>query len=508
MNRIDRAIAWLDPISAMRREQARQVLAHDEAAKPSRQRKFHLDNTSPNNLVGMSAHALRAQARYLERNHDISRGALRTLVNNIVGPSGIGIEPQPQRRGGGLHTEYADALRSLYEQWRRRPEVGNRMHGAQMDRMVCYTWLRDGECFAQKVIGRQPGLVYGSGVPFLLELLEPDFVPLDYTDVSKKIRQGIQVNDWGRAVAYSVYKGDPREGLGWNASTELKSVPAENMVHVNTIDRLHQWRGVSEFASVITRIQDLKEYEDAERIAAKIAASLTAFVRRNSPDGYQPPAERDENGNQKPRYLRLHPGSIIDDLAVGEDIGLIDANRPNPNLVGWRSGQLRAYAAGLGASYSSIARDYGGSYASMRQELVEQWVHYAVLTDDFVGMWSRPNWETFVQVAHLSGALPIPRDVQPGTADHCLFVGQSMPWIDPLREAQSWLALTQAGFASEVEVIRRRGGNPAEVIEQIGAWRAQVRERGLYFNSAATPQAAGVPAAAPIDPQNGNGDEK
>jgi lambda family phage portal protein len=441
-----------------------------------------MDNASPNALVERSAKALRAHARYLERNHDLSRGALRTLVNNIVGPAGIGIEPQPRRTDGTIHAEYAAGLREVYRKWRRRPEVTHRMHAAQAERMVAYTWLRDGECFIQQVIGNAPGLLHGSELPFSLELLEPDFVPLEYSDVSRNIRQGIQVNAWGRAVAYHVFKGDPREGYTWISPSDLKPVPADRMIHVSTQDRLHQWRGVSEFASVLTRVEDLKDYEESERIAAKVAASLTAYVKRLSPDGYSGPTT-DESGKAVPRDLRMQPGMILDDLAVGEEIGMIDSNRPNPNLVGWRAGQLRAYAAGLGASYSSISRDYGGTYSSLRQELVEQWVHYAVLTDDFVGMYNLPMWKSIVWVAHISGVLPIPRDVMPGTADDCLFIGQSMPWIDPLKEAEAWLKLVQAGFASEVEVIRRRGGNPRELLDQVTEWRRETGERGVQFSS-------------------------
>ncbi|MDM0011980.1 phage portal protein [Variovorax sp. J22P168] len=495
MNLIDRCIAWADPRQALERARARTALAHYEAAQPSRLRKKRSDNQSPNALVQRSAVALRAHARYLERNHDLTRGALRVMVNNIVGPGGIGIEPQPRRHDGTIHTEYAAALRKLHREWRLRPEVTGRMHAAQAERMVAYTWIRDGECFAQKVIGNAPGLVHGSALPFSLELLEPDFVPLEFNDAGRNIRQGVQVNAWGRATGYHVYKGDPRDAGAWLLSpSALKLVPASSMIHVSTLDRLHQWRGVSEFASVLTRVEDLKDYEESERVAAKIAASLTAYVKRTSPDGYEAPSKKPgESDDASARDLRMEPGMILDNLAVGEEIGLVDTNRPNPNLVSWRSGQLRAYAAGLGASYSSISRDYDGTYSSLRQELVEQWVHYAVLTDDFVGMYTQPVWQSIVAVANLSGVLRMPDDVDPSTADDCLFLGQSMPWIDPLKEAQAWLALTQAGFASEVEVIRRRGGNPRDLLDQIAEWRKEASERALQFTSNAS-EGRGTPS--------------
>ncbi|WGT64991.1 phage portal protein [Variovorax paradoxus] len=491
-------------MAGLRRAQARRALAHYEGAKPSKQRMRRMDNSSPDTLVGAGAAAVRAHARYLERNHDISRGALRVLVNNVVGPTGIGVEPQPRRADGSIHTEYAALLREAHRDWQRRPEVTGRYRWPLAQRLTAYTWLRDGEAFAQQLVGPVPFLNHGTRVPYSLELFEPDFVPLDYDDPSKGVRQGIQSNAWGEATGYWVYKGDPRDGMTFMNASGLKFIPAERMLHTATIDRLHQRRGVSEFASVITRGEDLKDYEESERIAAKVAASLTAYVKRNETNGFNPEnapqLPRDAEGNVLPRDLRMQPGMILDSLTVGEEVGMIDSNRPNPNLIAWRAGQLRAFCAGIGASYSSVSRDYDGSYSAQRQELVEQWVHYAVLADEFVGMFVQPSWETFVQVAHLSGVVPIPSDVVPGTEDDALFIGQSMPWIDPMKEANAWEKLVQAGFASEVEVIRRRGGNPHDVIEQVDAFRRDAARRALVFSSnAATP--ANVVAAAGAKPE-------
>ena len=497
MNIIDRLVAYRDPIAGLRRAQARRALAYYEGAKPSKQRVRRMDNSSPNALAGNAAAALRAHARYLERNHDLSRGALRVLVNNVVGPSGIGIEPQPRRADGTIHSEYAKALREAWRDWQRRPEVTGKYRWALAQRLMAYTWLRDGEAFAQTISGPVPYLQHGTRVPFSLELFEPDFVPLDYDDSALGIRQGIQSNAWGQATSYVVYKSDPRDGLVFAGKDGLKYIPAERMLHVATLDRLHQQRGVSEFASVVTRLEDLKDYEESERIAAKVAASLTAFVKRTDPEqGYSADnLPKDSEGNVLPRDLHMEPGMIIDSLSVGEEIGMIDSNRPNPNLVSWRSGQLRAFAAGIGASYSSVSRDYEGSYSAQRQELVEQWVHYAVLADEFVGMFVQPSWEGFVAAANLSGVVRTPADVLAGTADDALFVGQSMPWIDPVKEANAWEKLVQAGFASEVEVMRKRGVNPRDVMEQVSEFRKDVADKGLIFTSNAA-NAPGVSSSA------------
>lgn len=484
-NLIDSLIGYINPAAGLRRVQMRAALAHYEAAQKGKQRKLRQDTSSPNQLVSQGAAALRAQARHLERNHDISRGALRTLVNNIVGPNGIGIEPQPRRADGTIHEDYAKALLEAWRDWQKTPEVTHRHHWAKAQRLMCKAWIRDGEALAQMLMGPVPKLDHGTRVPFSLELFEPDMVPMDYNDGSR-IRQGIEINGWGRSVGYYVWRENPLDAGLLPRAADLRRISADRMLHIANVDRIGQLRGVSEFASIITRLDDIKDYEESERIAAKIAAALTAYVKRGSPEDYTP--QLDESGNPIPRDIRIQPGMIIDGLGVGEEIGLIDTKRPNPNVAIFRQGQLRAAAAGIGASYSSISRDYNGTYSAQRQELVEQWVHYAVLADEFVGAIIQPTWEAFVAIANLSGVVPMPADVSPSSADDALFIAQAMPWIDPMREAESSLKLAQAGFASEVEIIRRRGGRPDAVLEQIDAWRKKVADKGLVFTSAATNQ--------------------
>jgi lambda family phage portal protein len=287
----------------------------------------------------------------------------------------------------------------------------------------------------------------------------------------------------------------------------LKRVPADRVHHIALLDRIGQMRGVSEFASIITRLEDIKDYEESERIAAKIAAALTAYVKKVSPDGYQG-AQTDENGEPISRQLSMAPGMIIDDLQVGEEIGMIDSNRPNPNLVTFRGGQLRAIAAGVGVSYSSAAKDYNGTFSAQRQELVEQWVNYATLTDEFVGQFLQPLWDTFVRVADISGVVRRPADVSPTDANDAMFLAQSMPWIDPLKEANAYVALTRAGFASEVEVMRKRGVNPRDVLEQMATWRKLAAERDLTLTSdGANSETAGKPEPQP-DPAETAADHK
>ena len=278
---IDRIVATFSPGAGLRRMGQRRALwaaGEYDAATPSRTRKFPRDGLSPNQLTQQSAEALRAQARQLHRNHDISRGILRTMVNNIVGPGGIGVEPQPRRKDGSIHEAYAATLRALWAEHNKAPEVTGRHTGAKVQRLQCLTWLRDGEAFAQELLGPVSGLMHGSAVPLSLELFEPDLVPYAYQD-GTRIQQGIERNAWGRPVGYFVLKRHPGEGAAAiYGSGDLKRIPADRVHHIAMLDRIGQMRGVSEFASIITRLVDIKDYEESERVAAKIGANLTAYV--------------------------------------------------------------------------------------------------------------------------------------------------------------------------------------------------------------------------------------
>src|SRR5690606_29130882 len=149
-----------------------------------------------------------------------------------------------------------------------------------------------------------------------------------------------------------------------------------------------------------------------------------------------------------------------------------------------RNSQLRAVAAGTSTGYSSIAKDYNGTYSAQRQELVEQSVHYAVLREYFIERCVRPIWERFVDMAVLSGQLQVPQnEINPRTLKKAGFQGPVMPWIDPQKEVTAEEKAVAAGFKSRAQVIRERGGNPQDTFEQIKQEREQEKEAGISFST-------------------------
>lgn len=479
MSALERIIARISPKWALERARYASVLAYYDAVKKSRLRREKTRQGSGDEVTRQSAASLREQARYFERNHDIARGALNRIVQNVVGPHGIGIEPQPRNRSGEILDDFAREILMLYRDWSRRPEVTWQHDWPSAQRLLCRAWVRDGDGLGQRLLGSIPSLDHGTEVPYSIELLESDHLPLDFHDEGRRIVQGVQRNTWGRATAYWFYKTDPSRLIPLISITDLKMVPADRVLHVKTIDRVQQARGISMFASVLTRLDDIKDYEESERVAAKVAASMAAFIRKGSPEDYKPDSAQDENGEVVPRNIKFRPGMVFDDLLPGEEIGTINTTRPNPNAEDFRKGQLRAASAGMDVSYSSMARDYDGTYSAQRQELVEQWKAYEVLAGEFGARIVYPAYLDFLAAAVASGRLRLPADLDPRTLDDAVLMPPQMPWIDPLKEALAWGELEERGYASAIEIIRRRGMNPRDVIEQEASWLRMRENAGL-----------------------------
>ncbi len=482
VNIIDKTIEVLSPEAALRRDTARKVLKAQrayEAAQPSRLRKTKTDPGSGDAIVERAGESLRLQARHLDENHDLAGGVLDCLVNNVVG-RGVVVEPQIKLTSGDLAKPLNDQLMELWEEWVRFPEVTWECHWNHMLRMIARHWFRDGEVLIKHIEGTNRTIDHGTSVPYSLEMIEADFLPFEFNDQKKRIIHGVEKNAWRKPRAYYLYKDHPGDTHTLVTRQDVKRFAADKMLHLKIAKRISQTRGVSIFASVMTRMEDIKDYELSERLAAKVAASICAFIRK-SLDGPAAGVQLDEAGQ---RLMKMQPGMIFDNLLPGEEVGMIDSNRPNTMLEQFRNSQLRAVAAGTSTSFSSISKDYNGTYSAQRQELVEQSVHYAVLREYFIERCVRPIWERFVDMAVLSGQLKVPQnEINPRTLKKAGFQGPIMPWIDPQKEAVAEEKMVQSGFKSRAQVIRERGGNPQDVFEQIKQEREEENEAGLTFTT-------------------------
>lgn len=443
-----------------------------DAAKTSGYRKPVDKGRSGDAVMNHAGEKLRDYARYLDENHDLAIGVLDALVNRIVG-TGITVQHMAKASDGSLHEGLNDQLAELWRDWTRKPEVTGELPWSELLRMVCRAWLRDGEILIQHVQDNK-ALDHLTQVPYSLELIEADYLPFDLNDKKQGVIHGVKKNSWGRVKSYYLYKEHPGNiYFPYISANDVKEVQADNITHLKFVRRVRQTRGVSILHGVITRLDDLKDYEESERIAARVAAAFTGFIKKSTDVAG---ANATSDGT---RTFEMAPGMIFDDLLPGEEIGTIGTDRPNTNLGNFRNDMLRAVAGGTGTSYSTISKKYEGSYSSQRQELVESKVGYDRLFSYFVETFVRPVYERFVETAYLTGQLKLDPSIDRAKLAHAEFVSPAMPWIDPKKEIEADQLAVESRFKSRAQIIRERGGDPEAVRKQLLLEQEQDKADGV-----------------------------
>ncbi len=458
------------PALALKREITKAKLQrYYDGAKASGSRRPVGADVSPQLLTQNGGERLRQYARNLDENHDLAIGVLDSLVNNVIG-TGLPIRPLIKDRTGALHTDANLTMAKILEVWSRTATADGTTPFGHAQRLLARSWLRDGETFVHRLKGAMGGYKHPGMIPYSLELLEADYVPYNLTqDKPTPIVQGVELSRWYRPLAYYVAKSHPGDmwapesgaAAGFFGPGEFTRLDAGNVSHLKLARRINQVRGVSLLHGVIRRLEDIKDYEESEREAARVAASFTGFIER-SPDAYTQRGEEEEGD----RTLEMSPGMIFDNLLPGESVGTISSDRPSSLVNDFISGQMRRVAAGTGTNYSTISRDYEGSYSSQRQSMVEARPAYDTLRQYFVEVLIRPVYTELVQMAQLSGALILPRSVDPDTIYDVAIAGVTMAYVDPKKEVEADILKIQAGLASRSQVISDRGGDPLVVAKQ------------------------------------------
>ncbi len=203
MSIINDALAIFAPRLALQREAAAMSyrnLKGYEAANPSRTHRAKKESRGANQAVFAAGKSLREQARWLDENHDLSIGILDRFEERVIGAQGIVVEPQPRSISGEILDELANDIQRRFATWSLRCDVTGRFSRPELERLVLRSALRDGDVFGQHVMGKVSkfGHPNEQGTQYSIEALEADFIPYESNEPSKRVRQGLEVNAWGR----------------------------------------------------------------------------------------------------------------------------------------------------------------------------------------------------------------------------------------------------------------------------------------------------------------------
>ena len=326
----------------------------------------------------------RDQARFLYTNDAHTRRLLDSATCNMVGKGVIPIARSEK-------DEQAEQAVSKYlHRWMTTTDCdydGN-MNLPGIQALSVLSTMRDGAIFLRRIPHRRQ---------LKIQMLEAD-----YLDVSKNIYNTKTKNDiengieydhrTNRITAYWMYQHHPEElygprggsmrlnsmqkkgPFGPGYATQSIRIPAEEIIHTRRIHRAGAQDGISWLAPVMTKIWDLREYEEAKLKQQKLQACFTGIVKdsftldeeqqdrilgmvRNNIDGL-----KDMEGSE------ISPGHY-EVLPPGKDVIFPTPSPSSDERFVERA--LRGIAAGVGVSYE-VFNDYSQvSYSSGRMGFLE-----------------------------------------------------------------------------------------------------------------------------------------
>lgn len=466
---LDRVIGYINPTAGLKRAYDRQLLNRYQAALPANPhtKKPNKRSSQSANEVNRDAKRLRERARYLDENNPIITSILDELVINVVGATGIMVEPQPLGYGGLVHVEFAKQISDWWDGFSINQNIDGETTRSETEQLACRSWLRDGEVFARSYAGTHPEISYPTATPYAIQPFEADFVPSHINEDERGLLEGITRNKLGQAVSYLIQKD--------KSGFEFVEVSADLITHLKYARRLHQNRGVSILHSVLDLVSDIEDYDQSERISAQIASRFAYFIKRDA-------GLASDNFSESDAAITLGYGNSFE-LAPGEDAGIIESKRNQIMSTAFRDDQLRLASAGAGVNNSSVTRKYTGSYSAQRQELVDSFSRYKYLQRKFISGWTRPQYRHALQMAILSGQLKVPKDADPTKVLNAIYQAPVVPWIDPIKEMNGIEKAVRMGMYSMSHAQRERNIPVLATRREIQAERAQFDELGIVSTS-------------------------
>lgn len=439
--------------------------------------------TSMDAEIRTSLRTLRNRSRDLGRNNDYVKNIFtRTIPNNVIG-TGIPFQAQVRmQRGGKLDPKTNDAIEQAWCDWSRKDSchVAGMQSFQDIERTIVRCLAEGGEYvvrFIYQPFGR-------SKIPFALELIDADRLDENFNETLPNgniVVMGVEKNKWLRPVAYWFLPKNPGDINIITPSIQADArirVPASDIVHGFIMERENQTRGVPWLASAIMRIRQMQGYEEAEIIAARAAASLMGFIE-------SPEAEPDSDGEQNGELVQDFEPGTIRHLAPGEKMNIPNVSRPGGAFDPFMRLMLRGVAAGAGASYESISRDYSQSnYSSSRLALIDDRDNWRVLQAWVIRNFHQVVFERWLDLAVLSGQIKLSGyELAPEKFQAVKWMPRGWTWVDPEKEVRAYAVAVRNGFTTLSEVVAQEGKDIEELMRQRARELELADELGLVFDS-------------------------
>ena len=456
-------------------------LPYEGAATGRRMSSWGTSTMGPNASLYGSLNRLRSRTRELIRNNPLVDGSVDTFVSNLVG---TGISPRWQVDNPELKTQIQD----LWNDWTEEADLNGLCDFYGLQSLVSRALIDAGECLV-KFIPRSAN--EDLSVPLQLQVLEADHLDESYNTIApngNEIRMGIEIDAEGKRQAYWLFKEHPGEYFilsGINRIDRVR-VPASECLHIFRPMRPGQMRGRPWLSSIIVKLRELDQYEDAELVRKKTAAMFGGFIEEaaGADDSRYLGRDAGTDANQA-QIIALEPGTFPL-LPPGKKVSFSSPVDVGVTYAVWIKQQLREIAQGIGITYEQLTGDLSDvNYSSIRAGLLEfrrRCVNLQFQT--LVFQFCKPVSKRWMDAAVLSGALNI-AGYFPNRRIYrrIKWRPDGWPWVDPVKEILAEQLAIRNGLKSRAQSIAERGGDVESVDKEIAEDNARADDLGLIFDS-------------------------
>lgn len=420
---IDRAILALSPAWALKRHQARGMMAlsggYVGAGYADRFSHWMPGGGDADSDSVSDLRELRGRSRDLVRNSSIATGAIETHVIHVIG-TGLTVQSRIDAQALGLTPQQASQYQAAFERefalWAESTycDATEEQTFYELQDLAARSELESGDVAALlvDVAGRPSSWPYRLAI----QIIEADRIsnPENRGD-SDKLVQGVERNERGAPVALHIADKHPGRRFFTNG-TKWQRVPVRgssgrlNVIHLKRKLRPGQTRGIPALAPVIALLKQLDRFATAEVDAAVNSAAMAVFVKMDA-EAFETLFDDAARG-QVISQTKSWDGSVASGKAVqllpGEEIQTPTPGRPNPEFDPFFTACLKQIGIGLNVPYEVLAKHFSSSYSAARAALLDAWRTFRVRRERFASRFCQPIYEEFLAEAISIGRLSAP----------------------------------------------------------------------------------------------------
>lgn len=430
-------------------------------------------------LIRKNQRVLVARSREQAANNDYMKGFLRMCGANIVGPNGIILQAQSRDPNGALDLIANDAIETAWWEWGKpaNASITGQESWRAIQRMAVITAAQDGEFFARIVRGADAG-----PWRFAIQLIDPVRCPVDHDverlDNGNFVRAGVEMNLYGRPVAYHFTTTDEREEQYRYGGRAFVRVPAGEILHGFVPWLSGQKRGLPWACTGLDRLHHVNGWEQAAVINARVSAAKMGFFEWDNEHGPAP------EGSPEPITIDAEPGKFHE-LPPGVKFSSFLPQYPIGEFPPFLKAMLRGFASGTGVSYHGLSQDLEGvNFSSIRAGTLEEREHWKELQQWLIESLVQPVFEAWLEVALLAGRV---KTAGGGTLKaeriekyrNVEWQPRRWSWVDPRADVAAAVDSKNNLLVPPSTLIREQGRDPSTVYREIAADIGAMRAAGI-----------------------------